>query len=187
MKKSAYIPEIHNRQSVRLKGWNYNSEASYFITICTQSRECYFGHIQNGKIILSEIGKIVEQEWKKTAEIRPDMNLSLKCFVIMPNHFHAILTIKQNLFNQSTNHENNGSLYYKNQFGPQSKNVASIIRGFKASVTINARLINSNFAWQQRFYDHIIKNEVSFKRIQEYIQNNPKRWKEDKFFIDENI
>jgi len=70
----------------------------------------------------------------------------------------------------------------KNQFGPQSKNLASIIRGFKIGVTKNARLINPDFAWQSRFYVHIIRNDESYHRITNYIKNNPKNWKEDKWY-----
>ncbi len=71
---------------------------------------------------------------------------------------------------------------YQNTFAPQSKNLASIIRGFKSSVTINAQKINANFGWQSRFHDHIIRNEESFQRISDYIINNPSKWQDDKFF-----
>jgi len=68
-----------------------------------------------------------------------------------------------------------------NKFGPQSKNLASIVRGFKSSVTTNARIIHADFAWQSRFHDHIIRDSESFERIQNYIANNPMNWKDDKF------
>lgn len=61
----------------------------------------------------------------------------------------------------------------KNQFGPQRKNLASIIRGFKTGVTTNARKINLNFEWQSRFHDHIIRDNGSYERIRNYIINNP--------------
>ena len=69
----------------------------------------------------------------------------------------------------------------KNQFGPQSKNLASIIRGFKIGVTKNARLINPDFTWQPRYHDHIIRNDQSFHKISEYIMNNPLNWSDDQF------
>jgi REP element-mobilizing transposase RayT len=68
-----------------------------------------------------------------------------------------------------------------NQFGPQSKNLASIIRGFKSAVTQKARQIHPDFAWQPRYYDHIIRNKQSFQKITTYIKNNPAKWKNDKF------
>ena len=53
----------------------------------------------------------------------------------------------------------------KNQFGPQSKNLASVIRGFKTGVTKNARLVNPDFSWRPRYHDHIIRNQISYRNI----------------------
>jgi hypothetical protein len=61
--------------STRLQNWDYRWAGLYFITICTENREHYFGEITNRKMTLSEIGEIVESEWLKTFEMRPDMNL----------------------------------------------------------------------------------------------------------------
>jgi putative transposase len=79
--------------SARLRNWDYASEGMYFITICTKNRENYFGEIiesDNGEILLkpTDIGKIASSEWYKTLEMRPDMNLELGEFVVMPNHIH---------------------------------------------------------------------------------------------------
>ena len=68
-----------------------------------------------------------------------------------------------------------------NQFGPQSKNLASIIRGFKTGVTKNARVIHPDFAWQSRFHDRIIRNNAEYQRISTYIKNNPVNWQDDNF------
>ncbi len=68
-----------------------------------------------------------------------------------------------------------------NKFGPQSKNLSSIIRGFKIGVTKNARKIDPNFEWQTRFHDHIIRNSKSLEKIQNYIFNNPQQWKDDEY------
>lgn len=197
----------YRTDSVRLQTWNYGWDAAYFITICTKNRECYFGDCDNGEMILNEVGSIVQMEWTKTFEMRPDMNLTMGEYVVMPNHFHAIIGIGENEYNKK------GDPYYKsdrgtgamhcastasgptasgssaeksihqsqNQFGQQSKNLAAIIRGFKSGVTIRARLTMPDFAWQTRFHDHIIRNQKSFERISEYIKNNPANWKGDKF------
>ena len=165
--------------SARLQNWDYGWNATYFITICTKNRECYFGEIVEGKMILSEIGKVVEQEWIKTPEIRPDMNLQLDAFVVMPNHFHAIIIIGENQYNTQYDDERNAQrrdamhcvstttpttptistnpitatatneteTKTKNKFGPQSKNLGSIIRGFKIGVTTNSRKIHTDFGW----------------------------------------
>jgi putative transposase len=184
-------------EPARLKNWNYAQRAVYYVTICTAHREPFFGKIDNKEMILSPIGSIVEQEWVKTPEIRPDMNLELGEFVVMPNHFHGILFIGNNEFNNdhirrdsmhhvSTIHhiptdDININDIYKNKFGPQSKNLSSIIRGFKSAVTIHARNINPEFGWQARFYDHIIRDPKSYEVISQYIIDNPKKWIEDEF------
>ena len=86
-----YDPAIHHRRSIRLKGWDYRRPGWYFITIVTQDRICAFGDVINGKMVLNKFGEIVQSEWLKTAEIRP--NVFLDEFVVMPNHFHGILVI----------------------------------------------------------------------------------------------
>ena len=58
-----------------------------------------------------------------------------------------------------------------------------IINQYKRACTINARKIHSDFTWQSRFHDHIIRNDDSFQRISNYILNNPLNWAEDQFFI----
>lgn len=194
--------------SARLQHWDYRWAGAYFITICTKDRLHYFGEIENGKMILNEIGKMVQNEWRETPKIRPDMNLDLGEFVVMPNHFHGILIIGENEYNGNGGYRgNDGNGGYggygrdamhcvstptptptptptetTNQFGPQRKNVASVIRGFKSSVTKNARVIIPDFAWQPRFYDHIIRDDKSFKTISNYIINNPENWDNDKFY-----
>lgn len=187
-------------ESFRLKNWDYRNAGAYFITICTKNRENYFGKIvdapihnvesqciaslqqphpqqPNNIMQSSQIGKIIENEWIKTPEIRPDMNLELGEFVVMPNHFHAILMIGQNEYNIQLGHGE-----FNNKFGPQSKNVSSILRGFKSAVTTASRLIDPDFGWQSKFHDHIIRNHEEYQRIENYIINNPKNWDEDKFY-----
>ncbi|MBY0487788.1 MAG: transposase [Flavobacteriaceae bacterium] len=162
--------------SARLKNWDYSNRGVYYITICTANRECFFGTVTNDEMIYSEIGQIVEKEWIKTLEIRPDMNLELGEFVVMPNHFHGVLFIGNNEYNSINDHNEN-----INEFGPQSKNLSSIIRGFKSAVTVQAKRINPDFGWQARFYDHIIRNPQSYDVISKYIIDNPKKWIDDEF------
>jgi putative transposase len=71
---------------------------------------------------------------------------------------------------------------YKNQFGPQSNNLASIIRGYKSAVTTYARKNGIDFDWHPRFHDHIIKSIDAYHNISNYIINNPTKWAEDKFY-----
>ena len=80
-------------QSTRKQSWDYSSEGIYFITICTKNNQHFFGKIRDGKMILSDIGKVVNDEWIKSIAMRPEMEIELGEFVVMPNHFHAIINI----------------------------------------------------------------------------------------------
>jgi|GEM_PF-3195628 len=84
--------------SARLQNWNYANDAMYFVTICTKYKVKYFGDIVNNipKLEPTEIGKIASSEWYKTTELRPDMNLELGEFVVMPDHIHGIIIIGAN-------------------------------------------------------------------------------------------
>jgi putative transposase len=193
--------------SARLKNWDYGSDAIYFVTICTANRECYFGEIAETQNLASpyqmeysELGKIANQCWIEIPKHFPFVVLDK--FVVMPNHVHGIIIIDKPMKKYGDgnvgviNHaiggaivetQNFASLPYPqpvthNKFGPQSKNLASIIRGFKIGVTKYARTNNIKFAWQSRFHDHIIRNDESFQRISNYIMNNPSKWADDKFY-----
>jgi putative transposase len=187
----------------------------------------FFGKIiidsVNGKAKLepTEIGKIAETEWYKSLEMRPDMNLDIGEFVVMPNHIHGIIIIGKNEFNSgdlnsqwhcnmdaianSESHCNMDANSHrvstqsasatqsarqspspnpstsKNAFAPQSKNLASIIRGYKSAVTTYARKNKIRFEWHVRYHDHVIRNEEEYLRISNYIKNNPSKWLDDKF------
>lgn len=80
-------------ESARLKHWDYGRNAFYYVTICTKNRDCFFGNVIAGEMVLNDIGEIANNEWLKTFDIRPDMNLSMGEYVVMPNHFHAIIGI----------------------------------------------------------------------------------------------
>ena len=170
----------------RLQGYDYGSIGCYFVTICTKNRDHYFGEVVNGKMQLSEIGKIAQSEWLKTLELRPDMNLWLDEFVVMPNHFHCIICIGENQYNT---HDCRDALQcvstiepYKNMFGTQSKNLASIIRGFKIAVTTYARKNNIDFAWQERFYDRVVRDNNELCNVRAYIFDNLKNWNDDEYY-----
>jgi putative transposase len=146
--------------SARLENWNYSNQAMYFITICTKNRHTFFGSIVNSILHPTEIGKIAHSEWYKSIALRPDMNLELGEFVIMPNHIHGIIIIGENKYNApneaAKHYSTNNETAYKNQFIAQFKNLSSIIRGYKSAVTAFARKNNIEFDWQTRFHDHII-------------------------------
>jgi len=86
-----YNPHIHHRRSIRLKGYDYSQVGLYFITICCQDRACLFGEITDKQMICNDAGTMVGNEWLKLVE--RFTNIHLHEYIIMPNHFHAILEI----------------------------------------------------------------------------------------------
>ena len=184
-------------ESTRHPNWDYGSNAAYYITICIKNRQMFFGEIENGKMNLSEIGKIAHQYFLEIPDHFPFVKLG--AFVIMPNHVHGIIIIDKQTGKSNENNgtdtvetQNFASLHQpppsinhsqktKNKFGPQSQNLGSIIRGFKTGVTKFATINNIDFAWQSRFHDHIIRNKPEYNRIEKYILENPANWNNDKF------
>ncbi len=181
-------------KSARLEGYDYSQEGMYFVTICTKDRKEFFGRIDNGKMILSGMGEIIKEELLKTPIIRP--NVILNEWIIMPNHLHAVIEIinKPNVETPrrgvstpcldgknanigETNTNKRGG--YNPQWKPNS--LGSIINQFKSVCT--KKIWKSgypNFAWQPRFYDHIIRDEISLYKIKEYIRKNPEMWERDR-------
>jgi len=159
--------------STRIPWFDYGSNAAYYITICTKRRKPYLGNVENGKMILSEIGDIVRKEWHKTPSIRPELNLYMDDFVVMPDHIHGIIVIRSGGVRRDARRGVSTCVRNKNIFGPQYNNIPSIIRGIKSTVTTRARIINPDFGWQTRYYDHIIRNRKDYKRILEYFNKHP--------------
>jgi REP element-mobilizing transposase RayT len=83
--------EKHHRRSIRLKGFDYTRGNAYFVTVCSYQRECIFGNVSDGLMVLNEQGKCIEKAWLETAAKRPGIKLDE--FIIMPNHFHGIILI----------------------------------------------------------------------------------------------
>jgi REP element-mobilizing transposase RayT len=165
--------------SARAPFWDYAQNGAYFITICTKHRIPWFGWIENGEMELSEIGKVVLDCWMEIPQHFPFVVLD--AFVIMPDHVHGIIQIEKSDSPATTvETQDLASLQNhrepKNKFGPQSRNLASVVRGFKIGVTQKSRLINPGFAWQARYHDHIIRDERAHETIALYIENNPWNW-----------
>ena len=175
--------------SARWAAWDYGSNAAYFITICTVNRTHDFGEIADGAMTLTPLGQAAVDCWNEIPAHFPFVVLDE--FVVMPNHVHGILVIDKPgggdamiMDPQNVETQNFASLPPRpqNKFGPQSQNLASIVRGYKIGVTKFARLNNARFAWQARYHDHVIRNPDEHERIRLYILANPQKWVEDKFF-----
>lgn len=82
----------HRRRSIRLEGYDYSQPGTYFITICTQSKEYLFGDIVDGEMVLNEAGQMVQGVWDELPMHYPD--IATDAFTIMPNHIHGIIIIQ---------------------------------------------------------------------------------------------
>ena len=86
-----YNPEIHHRHSIRLKGYDYSQAGAYFVTICTQNRECLFGDVVGGDMVNNIVGRMIETAWLELPNRFPYIDLDE--FIVMPNHFHGIIVL----------------------------------------------------------------------------------------------
>jgi len=174
-------------ESSRLKKWDYKSEGIYFITICTKYMDPVFGYINNGKMILSEIGNIVDKYWRDIPNHFPFVQSDE--YVVMPNHIHGIIiilsveTLHRYVFLESKVIEVESTLMVdKNKrmskISPKQGSISAIIRSYKSicTKTVNQRFNSGKNMWQPRFYDHIVRSETDLNRIREYIKNNPGKW-----------
>ncbi len=166
MNKKIKLP---NRRSIRLKEYDYRQTGYYYITICSYKRRCIFGNIKDEKISLSSIGNIVKTTWEQTT--KHFHFAMLNEFVVMSNHFHAIIYIEKQQPNLHLNKQPSTKL------PPQS--LATIIRSFKSAATRQSRSTQQQKElniWQKNYYEHIVRNETDLNQIQQYILNNPLKW-----------
>jgi REP element-mobilizing transposase RayT len=172
-----YNPGIHHRRSVRLCDYDYSQEGLYFITLCIKNRECLFGEIAGGEMRLTEIGEIAQNCWLEIPQHYP--NTQLHNFVAMPNHIHGIVEITvevENIGVENVRVENIRPL--RRRPNCESGTIGAIIRGFKIGAT---KKIGFS-VWQRNFWEHVIRDYDDYARIDDYITNNPFRWKEDTFY-----
>lgn len=182
-----FNPDIHHRQSIRLKGYDYSKAGAYFITVCTQNRACLFGEIKNREMALNDAGWVVQAVWDNLPNHYPHIALD-EC-IVMPNHMHGIIVIVgAGLKPAPTMHPDgvdlDNGLGLDNGAGAiKWHGLPEIVRALK---TFSARRINQRRQapgaklWQRNYYEHIIRNENELNRIREYIVSNPKKWEFDR-------
>ncbi|CAG1014573.1 hypothetical protein ANAEL_05017 [Anaerolineales bacterium] len=166
------------RHSIRLKGYDYTQAGAYFVTIVTWQRECLFGEIVDGEMVLNEIGGIVREEWERTAFVRH--NVELGEYVIMPNHIHGILVFVDDVVGATRRVAPTRTTPTKTTL--QSGSLGAVMAQFKSIVTkrINGlQNVTGRPVWQRNYYERIIRNESEMDRITRYIESNPLRWADD--------
>ncbi len=147
-----YDPEKHHRRSLRLKDYDYSQPGLYFFTICTWQRQPFFD--------IPEVHQLVMEAWQRLPNRFPTVTLDI--FVIMPDHVRGILQL-----HAPTRHM-------------KAPRLDEVLRVYKSITSVQWIQLNKRrdticegHLWQERFYDHVIRNEMDAQRIREYILNNP--------------
>jgi REP element-mobilizing transposase RayT len=157
-------------ESARLNGWDYSNTGLYYITICTYGMKKFFGKILKGEVILSDAGKIVNDEWLNNAAVRE--NVILDVYVVMPNHFHGIIALEK-ISVQSNLETTHRVVSTKASSTLKPDSIGSIIGQFKSNCTKRITMIDNSYRWQGRLHDRVIRSEKELNNIRAYIHYNP--------------
>ena len=186
MEQTAKQAKLINNSQRRLQGWDDAASGLYFVTICTQKRQWFFGKITDGEMLKNQMGEIAQKDWLSIPAHHK--NVILDEFIVMPNHIHGILylTDRDNLSEErnvatlratSLPNQTASPSDYFSKISPKGNSLSAIIRSFKVVVTRDIhRKVSESFAWQPRFYDHIIRKEEDLLNLREYIHLNPENW-----------
>ncbi len=165
--------ELPKRKPTRLKGYDYSTPGMYFLTICVKDRKQFLGKIVGCGdfdapiMILSEYRRILDKYINLMNE--KYFHIEIDKYVIMPNHFHLILNIKD----------------YKNA---ASETAAPYNNETSKFISLLKRYCNREYGmniWQSSCNDHIIRGEIDYQKIWEYIDTNVIRWEKDCFYSSE--
>ena len=159
------------RKPLRIRGYDYSTPGAYFITICTKNRIPLLAHIDVGTVVLdgpqirlSRYGEIAN---KHLCNMRDFYDyITIDKYVIMPNHIHLLICIKEN--------------------GPSRTTVPTRLSSVSRFIGPFKRFCNREYGrniWQSRSYDHIIRNQEDYDAVWEYIENNPSKWFEDHLYM----
>jgi len=174
------------RRSIRLPGYDYGQSGGYFVTIVAQGRSPHFGEVIHGELRLNDAGQMIQTQWQTISERFAGVELGE--FVVMPNHFHALLFIVQSEENSV------GAALVAAQSGagtrpaPTKTTLGAIIGAFK-SITTHEYILGVKHLgwpafdrrlWQRNYYEHIVRSSLEMEKISEYIRYNPVRWDQDR-------
>ncbi len=164
--------EKFNRKKIRLENYNYNTPGYYFVTICTKGKQKLLcdivgtGVLDGPQIKLTKYGEVVKKQADYMTGFYDDIKLDK--YVIMPNHVHMLINIIQ------TDSGPSGMPV------PTNSKISNFVGTFKRFCN---KKIGENI-WQYRSNDHIIRDYNDYLKIWNYIDTNPHKWAEDKFYIE---
>lgn len=183
-----YDPRIHNRRSIRLKGYDYSRAGAYFVTFCTRHRICNLGEIIDGVMVENECGAIIRAVWEGLPKHYPHVGLDEMC--IMPNHVHAIIVLKEDEdvhgVGRGSHVGRGGSQTHPYQHDYENRKRHGLPEIVRALKSFSARHINEMMGtqgtpfWQRNYYERIIRSERHMNAVRKYIRNNPLKWELDR-------
>ena len=162
---------LPTRKPNRLAGYDYHTPNAYFITVCTKDKKCFlwntagFGIVKPENLSLSVYGIIVRQCITAIPEHYPAV--SIDHFTIMPNHIHLLLQIHTDADGRPM----------------VAPTVSRVVQQLKGAIT--KRIGYS--VWQKLFHDYVLRGEKDYWKIWQYIENNPAKWEEDCFYMEESL
>lgn len=179
--------------------WHDYNEGIYFVTICCAEKKHFFGYINDSRMQLSEIGKIMQATLENMAHHFPDVEIWNR--IIMPNHIHIVIAVGTRhgasassstpaSVETAPQKRNFGCLKPKRHVAQESQDfhhnsrLAIIIGQIKSTVKREANKRCITFNWQPRYHDHIIRNQRAFENIMNYIDANVDNWCYDSFNSD---
>lgn len=176
--------DFPQRRSIRLPGYDYSQNGAYFVTLCAKDRECLFGKIVDGEMVLNNIGETINQN---LLSLPNRFSVTLREFVIMPNHLHVIIYISNSVgvsfMKPAPINQISKSCRHMGLIN-QTPTIGHIVRYFKSKCSYTAHKNKiTQIIWQRNYYEHIIRGEADMNRIEEYIQTNTFNWRKDKLFI----
>jgi len=170
----------HQRQSIRLRGYDYSRTKSYFVTVCTKDKECLLGEIVDGKMRSNEIHKMVQSVWNELPLNYPGVKID--AFVIMPNHVHGIIILDVGAPPRGCPKKGKGQAQ-----GPApTLSLPDVVHRLKSLTTAKYRQKVTEGVWQpfkgrfwhRNYYERVIRRH-ELTQIRQYIRTNPKNWETD--------
>ena len=182
-----YNPDKHHRRTIRLKDYDYSQPGWYFVTVCAQNREMLFGDVVDGKMVLNDTGQMVQETWEWLATQYPYVELDTS--VIMPNHLHGIVVIVDDCRGDLGKGGSRTAPTTQPTKTAKRKPIGRLIGTFKTVTTKQINELNNPPGaklWQHNYYEHIIRDEPELNRIRQYIIENPLKWKDDKYNLNQH-
>ena len=171
--------DLPKRKQIRLRAYDYSAPGAYFVTICTHDRRCILSSIAVGalheapaiSVRLTQLGQIVDETIRSLPERYSD--LTVDQYVVMPNHIHLLLRIRaERALREAPLREDGTRSLLAKAVGYLKMNSSKRIHEIKPEMQV----------WQRSYHEHVIRNEEDYRQIWEYIDTNPARWAEDRYY-----